>query len=75
MPRLLQHRLDPASRLVRLMCAEYGVPLDLAAMTNQTFMKGKAVYGGTSQSTQIVKLLEDALGTDLRADGFPARLE
>lgn len=29
MPRLLQHRLDPASRLVRLMCAEYGVPLEL----------------------------------------------
>jgi glutathione S-transferase len=29
MPRLLQHRLDPASRLARLMCAEYGVPLDL----------------------------------------------
>jgi 3-hydroxyisobutyrate dehydrogenase len=54
---------------------EFGVPLDLASLTNQTFMKGKAVYGGTSQSTQIVKLLEDALGTDLRADGFPARLE
>lgn len=29
MPRLLQYRLDPAARLVRLMCAEYGVPLDL----------------------------------------------
>jgi glutathione S-transferase len=29
MPRLLQHRLDPQSRIVRLMCAEYGVPLDL----------------------------------------------
>jgi 3-hydroxyisobutyrate dehydrogenase len=54
---------------------EFGVPLDLAAMTNQTFMKGKAVYGGSAQSTQIVKLLEDALGTDLRAEGFPARLE
>jgi 3-hydroxyisobutyrate dehydrogenase len=54
---------------------EFGVPLDLAAMTNQTFMKGKAVYGGGAQSTQIVKLLEDALGTDLRAEGFPARLE
>ncbi len=54
---------------------EFGVPLDLASMTNQTFMKGKAVYGGTAQSTQIAKLLEDALGTDLRADGFPARLE
>lgn len=54
---------------------EFGVPLDLASLTNQTFMKGKAVYGGTAQSTQIVKLLEDALGTDLRAAGFPARLE
>ncbi len=54
---------------------EFGVPLDLASMTNQTFMKGKAVYGGGAQSTQIAKLLEDALGTSLRAPGFPARLE
>ena len=54
---------------------EFGVPLDLASMTNQTFMKGKAAYGGQAQSTQIAKLLEDALGTDLRAPGFPARLE
>ena len=53
---------------------EFGVPLDLASMTNQTFMKGKAVYGGSAQSTQIAKLLEDALNTDLRAEGFPARL-
>lgn len=54
---------------------EFGVPLDLASLTNQTFMRGKAVYGGGAQSTQIAKLLEDALGTDLRAPGFPARLE
>jgi 3-hydroxyisobutyrate dehydrogenase len=54
---------------------EFGVPLDLASMTNQTFVKGKAAYGGSAQSTQIAKLLEDALGTDLRASGFPARLE
>ena len=53
---------------------EFGVPLDLAGMTNQTFVKGKAAYGGEAQSTQIVKLLEDVLGTDLRAEGFPARL-
>ncbi|MCS6757975.1 MAG: glutathione S-transferase family protein [Candidatus Devosia euplotis] len=26
---MLQHPLDPASRLIRLMCAEYGVPLDI----------------------------------------------
>ncbi len=54
---------------------EFGVPLDVAGLVNQTFVRGKAVYGGAAQSTQIVKLLEDALGTDLRADGFPARLE
>jgi 3-hydroxyisobutyrate dehydrogenase len=53
---------------------EFGVPLDLASLTNQTFMKGKAVFGGSAQSTQIAKLLEDALGTDLRAEGFPSRL-
>ncbi len=54
---------------------EFGVPLDLASLTNQTFMKGKAAYGGAAQSTQIAKLLEDNLGTNLRAEGFPARLE
>ncbi|MEZ5870496.1 MAG: NAD(P)-dependent oxidoreductase [Nitratireductor sp.] len=54
---------------------EFGVPLDLAGLTNQTFVKGKAAYGGSAQSTQIVKLLEDVLETDLRAPGFPSRLE
>jgi len=54
---------------------EFGVPLDLAGLTNQTFVKGRAAYGGGAQSTQIVKLLEDVLQTDLRAPGFPARLE
>jgi 3-hydroxyisobutyrate dehydrogenase len=54
---------------------EFGVPMELAALTEQTFVKAKAAYGGAAQSTQVVKLLEDALGTDLRAEGFPARLE
>jgi 3-hydroxyisobutyrate dehydrogenase len=54
---------------------EFGVPLDLAGQVQQTFVKGRAAYGGQAQSTQIVKLLEDVLGTDLRAEGFPARLE
>jgi 3-hydroxyisobutyrate dehydrogenase len=54
---------------------EFGVPLELAGLTDQIFMKGKAAYGGNAQSTQIVKLLEDVLETDLRAPGFPARLE
>jgi 3-hydroxyisobutyrate dehydrogenase len=54
---------------------EFGVPLDLAERTAAIFAEGRAAYGGVAQSTQIVKLLEDALGTDLRAPGFPARLE
>jgi 3-hydroxyisobutyrate dehydrogenase len=54
---------------------EFEVPLDLAGMVQQTFRRGRAAYGGQAQSTQIVKLLEDVLGTDLRAEGFPARLE
>lgn len=54
---------------------EFGVPLELAGLTNEIFKEGKAAYGGAAQSTQIVKLLEEAVGTDLRASGFPARLE
>ena len=54
---------------------EFGVPLDLASATNQTYVAAKAAYGGAAQSPMIAKLLEDLLGTDLRAPGFPARLE
>ena len=54
---------------------EFGVPLDLASATNQTYIAAKAAYGGEAQSPMIAKLLEDLLHTDLRADGFPARLE
>ena len=54
---------------------EFGVPLDLAGMTKQTYIAAKAAYGGAAQSPMIAKLLEDLLGTDLRAEGFPARLE
>jgi 3-hydroxyisobutyrate dehydrogenase len=53
---------------------DFGVPLDLAALTEQTFSRGRRAYGGDAYSTQIVKLLEDALKTDLRAPGFPAEL-
>jgi 3-hydroxyisobutyrate dehydrogenase len=43
-------------------------------LTEQIFIRGKQAFGGGAQSTSIVKLLEDALGTDLRAPGFPAKL-
>ena len=53
---------------------DFGVPLDLAGMTAQTFLRARAAYGGGAWSSQVVKLLEDAVGTDLRAPGFPAEL-
>lgn len=54
---------------------EFGVPLDLASMTQQTYVAAKTAYGGDAQSPMIAKLLEDLLDTDLRAPGFPERLE
>jgi 3-hydroxyisobutyrate dehydrogenase len=53
---------------------DFGVPLDLASLTMQTFLRAREAYGGSAWSTQVAKLLEDALKTDLRAPGFPAEL-
>ncbi len=52
----------------------FGVPLKLAGVMEQTFIEGRAKYGGAAWSSMIVKLLEDSVGTSLRAPGFPARL-
>ena len=54
---------------------KFGVPLDVASTVQQAFVRAKSQYGGDVWSTQVVKLLEDALGTDLRAPGFPERLQ
>ena len=53
---------------------ELGVPLDVAGLTEQTFIRARSQYGGDAWSSQVVKLLEDALSTDLRAPGFPDEL-
>jgi 3-hydroxyisobutyrate dehydrogenase len=54
---------------------QFGVPLELAGLVEQSFIRSRAQYGGGAWSTQVVKLLEDALGTELRADGFPDALQ
>jgi 3-hydroxyisobutyrate dehydrogenase len=54
---------------------DFGVPLKLAGLMEQIFVEGRAKYGGGAWSSMIVKLLEDAVGEELRAPGFPARLE
>lgn len=54
---------------------EFGVPLELAGLVEQTFLRAREQYGGSAWSPMVVKLLEDALGTELRAPGFPPVLE
>lgn len=58
-----------------MMGREWGVPLELASVTEQQFARARAMYGGEAQSPMVVKMLEDAVGTDLRALGFPDELE
>jgi 3-hydroxyisobutyrate dehydrogenase len=57
-----------------MMGREFGVPLELAGLTEQIFARARATYGGSAQSPMVVKMLEEAVGTDLRAPGFPAEL-
>jgi 3-hydroxyisobutyrate dehydrogenase len=54
---------------------ELGVPLELASTARARFVEAQARYGGESWSPLVVKLLEDEVGEELRAPGFPARLE
>jgi 3-hydroxyisobutyrate dehydrogenase len=51
-----------------------GVPLELGGLVEQIFERARARYGGRAWSPMVVRLLEDALGTELRAQGFPASL-
>ena len=52
----------------------YGIKTDLSEIIVKIFDKGKNMYGSRAWSTQIVKLLEDKNGENLRADGFPEEL-
>jgi len=52
-----------------------GVSLELERGVRDRFVEAAARYGGQAWSTMVVKLLEDELGEDLRAPGFPATLE
>jgi 3-hydroxyisobutyrate dehydrogenase len=51
-----------------------GVPLELADVVARAFERARERYGGEASSTEVVRLLEDAVGADLRAPGFPPSL-
>ena len=54
---------------------EFGVPLELASLVQDAFLRAREEYGGSAWSPMVVKLLEDAVGTELRAPGFPAQIQ
>ena len=51
-----------------------GVPLEISPKVLEIFRDGQERYGPRAWSSMIVKRLEDACGTDLRAPGFPEEL-
>jgi len=53
---------------------ETGVPLELASRTASAFETARERYGGSAPSPMVVRLLEEAIGRELRAPGFPDRL-
>ena len=59
-------------------CKDLGFALamgrELAGLVAQTFTRARGQLGGGASSTAVVRLLEDVLGEELRADGFPVRL-
>jgi 3-hydroxyisobutyrate dehydrogenase len=54
---------------------ETGVPLPLGSTAQARFLEARERYGGSAWSPLVVKLLEDEVGEELRAPGFPARLD
>ena len=53
---------------------KYDVPLEMSPLAVQIMRDGLERYGPRVWSSMIVKRLEDACGTDLRAPGFPDEL-
>ncbi|HZQ15801.1 MAG TPA: NAD(P)-dependent oxidoreductase [Gaiellaceae bacterium] len=53
---------------------EHGVPLELGGLVARLFAQARERYGGSAWSPMVVRLLEDEVGADLRAPGFPPRL-
>ncbi len=51
-----------------------GVPLELGRATQQIYRRAKDLLGGNAQSPEVAKMIEQACGIDMRADGYPVEL-
>ncbi len=50
------------------------IPLEISPKVREIFKDGQARYGKRAWSSMIVKRLEDACGSELRAPGFPEEI-
>ena len=62
-------------RLAQQLGRELDVPLEVTDVVADAFARAQEAYGARAWSTMAVKLLEDRVGAELRAPGFPAILE
>ncbi|MDE0113507.1 MAG: NAD(P)-dependent oxidoreductase [Albidovulum sp.] len=51
-----------------------GVPLELSPLLLKIFREGERKYGSREWSPNIVRRLEEAIGTSIIADGFPSEI-
>ena len=60
--------------LFQAIADEYSVPLELSPLLVEIFEDGMDRYGPREWSPNIVRRLEDAVGCDILAPGFPAEM-
>lgn len=60
--------------LFQSIAEEYGIPLELSPLLVGIFEDGMDRYGAREWSPNIVKRLEDAVGCEILAPGFPAEM-
>lgn len=60
--------------LVNSIAEKLGVPLELGSITQQIFRRARGLYGSQAQSPEVVRMLEQACGMELRAEGYPSEL-
>ena len=60
--------------LVNAIAENLGVPLELGSHTQQIFRRARGLFGSEAQSPEVVRMLEQACGLELRAPGYPTEL-
>ena len=60
--------------LVNSIAEKLGVPLELGGLTQQIFRRARGLFGSEAQSPEVVRMIEQACGLELRAPGYPEEL-